>query len=204
MQFTALIVLLLASAAQAEVLSLTEANFAQETAGKTVFIKFFAPWCGHCQALAPTWERLAEDWVGHEVGLVAEVDCTVAESLCEDFQVQGYPTLFYGDPLAPETYAGDLEYEALSEFAKENIAKPICSVHKTEFCSDEEKLVIAELEGLSLTDVTAKLNEIEKAAADEQAILMNKFKSFRQSTKKRWLLTQLKSTRFKPRTTSSS
>lgn len=120
--------------------------------------------------MAPTWERLAEDWVGHEVGLVAEVDCTVAESLCEDFQVQGYPTLFYGDPLAPETYAGDLEYEALAEFAKENIAKPICSVHKTEFCSDEEKLVISELEGLSLTDVTAKLNEIEKAAADEQAV----------------------------------
>jgi hypothetical protein len=39
MRYSALIILLLASAVQGEVLSLTEANYAEKTAGKTVFLK---------------------------------------------------------------------------------------------------------------------------------------------------------------------
>jgi len=57
------------------VLSLTADNFDKLTSSGIWFIKFFAPWCGHCQKLAPVWEEL-----GHELQYkvnVGKVDCTV-------------------------------------------------------------------------------------------------------------------------------
>ena len=60
---------------------------------KPWFIKFFAPWCGHCKHLAPTWQELYEKH-GQDIN-VAEVDCTneKAQLLCEEFKIRGYPTL---------------------------------------------------------------------------------------------------------------
>lgn len=62
---------------------------------KAWFIKFFAPWCGHCKHLAPTWSefnRLHMDEIN--VGLV---DCTseASQPLCSKFEVRGYPTLLF-------------------------------------------------------------------------------------------------------------
>ena len=42
------------------VVVLTPSNF---ESGKTVFVKFYAPWCGHCKHLAPTYSQLADVFV---------------------------------------------------------------------------------------------------------------------------------------------
>ncbi len=71
-------------------LDLTMENFAEMVNGKTVFIKFYAPWCGHCKEMAGDWAKLEEDFKDHEVALVGSVDCTDEESaeLCELFSVE--------------------------------------------------------------------------------------------------------------------
>jgi thiol-disulfide isomerase/thioredoxin len=38
-------------------LELTHENYDQITEGKTVFIKHYAPWCGHCKAMARDWKK---------------------------------------------------------------------------------------------------------------------------------------------------
>jgi protein disulfide-isomerase len=57
------------------------------------FVKFYAPWCHHCQALAPTWANLARQMKGKLN--IGEVDCDVERKLCKEAHVRGYPTMLF-------------------------------------------------------------------------------------------------------------
>ena len=70
---------------------------------KPWFIECFAPWCPHCQHLAPTWDELYRR--DKETVNVARIDCTSdsGKSLCKHFKVHGYPTLLFF-PLGEKKY----------------------------------------------------------------------------------------------------
>ena len=53
MKFCLALIVAAVSSANAEVTSLTPENYDELTGGKTVFIKFFAPWCGYYKKMAP-------------------------------------------------------------------------------------------------------------------------------------------------------
>ncbi|NXV96280.1 PDIA2 isomerase, partial [Calonectris borealis] len=60
---------------------------------KNVFVKFYAPWCSHCQAMAAAWEELGERYKDHEDIVIAELDSTANE--LENITIHGFPTLHY-------------------------------------------------------------------------------------------------------------
>ena len=88
--FLALISLSLSS----NVVDLTNDNFDEIVNGdKNVFVEFFAPWCGHCKALAPEYEIVADAYVKENNVVIAKVDCTVEKDVASKYGVSGYPTL---------------------------------------------------------------------------------------------------------------
>ncbi|XP_009944329.1 PREDICTED: protein disulfide-isomerase A2, partial [Leptosomus discolor] len=60
---------------------------------KNVFVKFYAPWCTHCQEMAAAWEELGERYKDHEDIVIAELDSTANE--LENITIYGFPTLHY-------------------------------------------------------------------------------------------------------------
>jgi thiol-disulfide isomerase/thioredoxin len=126
--------------------------------------------CGHCKKMAPDWEKLAEKWSGHAVGLVAEVDCTTeGKPLCDANGVRGFPTLKYGDPAGLEDYQGSRTYDDLAKFADETL-KPVCSVANIDLCDAEKKAQIETYMKLTVeelnTSITAEEAKLEKAEED--------------------------------------
>lgn len=55
------------------------------------FVKYYAPWCSHCQALQPIWSELAQKMQGKLN--IGEVNCDATPQICRDAGVIGFPTL---------------------------------------------------------------------------------------------------------------
>ncbi|XXQ37769.1 Thioredoxin domain-containing protein [Plasmodiophora brassicae] len=85
------------------------------------FIKLYAPWCGHCLDLAPTWDRLAKEIdPAHQVR-IGEIDCTKNPKLQAAFRVQGYPTLVFYEQGRVWHYQGQ---RSLDAFLAHIVANP--------------------------------------------------------------------------------
>lgn len=105
---------------EGEVLILTSETFTEALDKGPAFIKFFAPWCGHCKKLAPTWKQLARHMQGKVT--VAEVNCDDNSSLCKAQGIQGFPTLVWfsqgNNENGRSEYISGRKFDQLAAFAE--------------------------------------------------------------------------------------
>lgn len=86
--------LLLHSTSAAFVEVLTNKNIEESLKGDDLwFVKFYAPWCGHCKRLAPILDEIAAR-AGTSEGLrFGKVDCTKEKSACTTHKASSFPTI---------------------------------------------------------------------------------------------------------------
>ncbi|MFH1539014.1 MAG: thioredoxin [bacterium] len=83
-----------------------------------VVVDFFATWCGPCKMLAPSIEKLAEQYEGK--ASVYKVNTENAQSVAMSLGIRGVPTvLFYKDGREANRVVGAVPYEKLEGMLKE-------------------------------------------------------------------------------------
>ena len=107
---------------KSSVVQLTDATFDDMVlnSGDVWLVEFYAPWCGHCKALAPEWEQAATDLKG-SVKLGA-LEATVNEVKTTEYRVDGLPSIrvFGPNAMGPadaEEYTGERTAAAITDFA---------------------------------------------------------------------------------------
>ena len=87
-------------------------------------VKFFAPWCGHCEKLVPVFDELDKTKLvnsdSNEV-LVHRLDCVEHPHLAKKHNIQGFPTIRYyknglTDTNTFEEFNGDRSVENFVSF----------------------------------------------------------------------------------------
>jgi len=98
-----------------------------------VFVEFYAPWCGHCRNLAPTWEQLATTLKneGSEIK-IAKVDAAQDTLLAQEYDIQGFPTLKLFKKGTPVDYEGGRDLASLKAWAVRKTAPALQKIETEE------------------------------------------------------------------------
>jgi len=91
--------------------------------GVPALVDFYASWCGHCKTLEPTYEKLAEKYIGvKDKVIIAKIDADKHSAIGKRYGVRGFPTIKWFSGKAGDTpidYTGGRSLDDFSSFITE-------------------------------------------------------------------------------------
>ncbi|KAJ6485067.1 thioredoxin-like protein [Mycena vitilis] len=151
----AFVSVVLADDAPSDVISLTAQTFSSVNTEPLILVEFFAPWCGHCKALAPHYEEAATALKEKNIKL-AKVDCVDQADLCQSNGIQGYPTLKVYRNGTPTDYTGPRKADGIVTYmTKQSLpaVSEVTAANHDDFKQADNLVVVAYL--TSTTDAPA-------------------------------------------------
>jgi len=164
------------------VLVLTTSNFDEAVkANKYFLVEFYAPWCGHCKALAPEYAKAATTLHGESSEIrLGKVDATVQSELGERFKVKGYPTIKFFMNGEPIEYGGGRTADEIVAWLKKKsgpAAVTLTTVAElTKLKSDSEVAVVGVFKDLTsagaiaFQNVAKMIDSVSFAISSESAL----------------------------------
>lgn len=164
------------------VLVLTSANFDEAVkSNKYLLVEFYAPWCGHCKALAPEYAKAAGVLKADQPEIrLGKVDATVHSDLSEKFKVRGYPTLKFFVDQQPIDYSGGRTSEEIVLWLKKKSGPAAVTLASAEDVNklkgDNEVVVIGlfksadSAEAQAFQNVAKTIDSVAFGISTEQAV----------------------------------